>query len=88
MEPSKSGAEPAGSSPLDDAVVQYNARLGIGFFLVYLAVYAAFVLLCTFKLEFMSQPWIGGVNVAVWYGFGLIIAAFVMAAAYLVLCKR
>jgi len=87
MESSKSGEGPIGHSPLESEVVKYNAKLGMVFFLIYLAVYAAFVLLCTFKLDAMSETW-DGVNVAIWYGFGLIGAAFVMAAAYLVMCKR
>jgi len=86
MEPIK---PPAGLPPEEDAaVVRYNARLGMLFFLIYLAIYASFVLLCTFSLDTMSRPWIGGVNIAIWYGFGLIIGAFVLASAFLVLCKK
>jgi len=70
------------------SVIRYNAKLGMTFFLIYLAIYAAFVLLCTFDLELMSKPWIGGVNLAIWYGFGLIAGAFILASAFLMLCKK
>ena len=86
MEPVK---PPAGPVPIEDrSVIRYNARLGMVFFLLYLSIYAIFVVLCTFKLDWMSHPWIGGVNVAIWYGFGLIASAFIMATAYLMLCKK
>ncbi len=78
-------------SPLpaeDHGVVRYSARIGIVFFLIYFVIYATFVGLCTFKLDWMSTVSVGGINYAVWYGFSLIIIAFVMAALYLQLCKR
>jgi len=70
------------------STIRYNAKLGMTFFLIYMAIYSAFVLLCTFKLDTMSQPWIGGVNLAIWYGFGLIAGAFILASAFLMLCKK
>jgi uncharacterized membrane protein (DUF485 family) len=70
------------------SIVSYNARLGLILFAIYCVIYAIFVGLCTFSLEFMSRPFIGGVNLAIWYGFGLIGAAFVMAAIYLYLCRE
>ncbi len=86
MEPSKPST---GSPPAEDrSVIRYNARLGMLFFLIYLVIYASFVLLCTFRLDLMSRPWIGGVNVAIWYGFALIGGAFVLASAFLMLCKK
>ena len=70
------------------STISYNARLGLILFAIYCIIYGVFVGLCTFSLEFMSQPLIGGVNLAIWYGFGLIAAAFVMAALYLYLCRE
>ena len=63
-----------------------NARLGIVMFFIYCAVYAGFVGLCAFSLRTMERP-VLGVNLAVFYGFGLIGFAFVLAMIYTFLCK-
>jgi uncharacterized membrane protein (DUF485 family) len=63
-----------------------NARLGLLMFFIYCAVYAGFVGLCAFSLKTMERP-ILGVNLAVFYGFGLIGFAFVLALIYTFLCK-
>ena len=55
-----------------------NARLGLKLFAVYLALYGGFVLLNAFSAETMESTPFAGVNVAILYGFGLIIAAIVM----------
>jgi len=70
------------------AATSYNARLGIVLFLVYLALYATFVGLSAFDPQLMARPAVGGVNLAIVYGFGLIIAAFVLALGYMFLCRR
>jgi uncharacterized membrane protein (DUF485 family) len=59
----------------------------LALFAVYLVFYAGFVLLAAFSPATMERtPW-AGVNLAVWYGFGLIIAAFVLALVYGALCR-
>jgi uncharacterized membrane protein (DUF485 family) len=64
-----------------------NARYGLVLFVIYLAFYAGFVLLGTFALGWLAQrPW-AGVNMAIWYGFGLIAGAFAVALAYSWLCR-
>ena len=65
----------------------YNARLGLWLFALYLALYAAFVYLSAFRNDLMARPVLGGVNLAIVYGFGLIFAAFVLAVVYMLLCK-
>jgi len=65
---------------------QRNRRLGLVLFCVYLGLYAGFVLLSAFRPDVCDAPALGGVNVAVMYGFALIIAAFVLALVYGVLC--
>lgn len=67
---------------------QRNARLGIGLFLLYLALYAGFVLLAAFAPHVMERSPAAGVNLAVWYGFGLIVAAIALALIYGWLCNR
>ena len=64
-----------------------NARIGLILFAIYLVFYSGFVMLNAFSPETMRVTPIEGVNLAVLYGFALIIAAFVMAMLYGFLCK-
>jgi len=66
---------------------RYNARLGIVLFIIYLLIYAAFVAMSAFAPKLMAEPFIAGVNLAVVYGFTLIVLALVMALIYMALCK-
>jgi uncharacterized membrane protein (DUF485 family) len=59
-----------------------NSRLGLVFFAVYLLVYCGFVLLAAFSPETMERTPLAGVNLAIWYGFGLIVAAILLALIY------
>ena len=67
---------------------RYNARLGIVLFIFYLLIYAGFVALSAFAPSVMAKPVLGGVNLAVVYGFALIGLAFVMAIVYAIACRR
>ena len=67
--------------------MKYNARLGMVLFIVYLLLYIGFVLINAFKPSVMEETPIAGVNVAILYGFSLIIAALVLALVYGALCK-
>ncbi len=69
------------------AVAARNARYGLVLFLLYLTVYAGFVLLNAFGAEWMRRE-VGGVNMAVLYGLVLIVAAFALALVYAWLCRR
>ena len=63
-------------------MVPRTSRLGLTLFGVYLLLYGGFVLLNTFVPAAMeATPW-AGINVAVLYGFGLIVAAIVLALIY------
>lgn len=64
-----------------------NARIGIVLFAVYLLLYGGFVFLNAFAADVMERTPIAGVNLAILYGFGLIIAALVLALVYGFLCK-
>ena len=46
-------------------------RLGLSLFAVYLVLYGGFVLLAAFSPEWMERTPLAGVNLAIWYGFGL-----------------
>ncbi len=63
------------------------ARTGLVLLIFYLVFYCGFVLLNTFKPEVMDAVPAAGVNLAVWYGFGLIGLALVLALAYMWLCR-
>jgi uncharacterized membrane protein (DUF485 family) len=58
--------------------------LGLKLFGLYLAAYGAFVGLNAFWPDVMRTPAVAGVNLAVVYGFGLILGAFVLAVIYAV----
>ncbi|MBT4865721.1 MAG: DUF485 domain-containing protein [Planctomycetaceae bacterium] len=64
-----------------------NARIGFMLFGVYLLLYGGFVLLNAFAPETMEATPIEGVNLAIIYGFGLIVAALVLALIYGFVCK-
>ena len=70
------------------SVVAYNTRLGLILFFVYLAFYAGFMALSAFAPLQTRQPFLGGINLGISYGFALIVAALVMAAVYLILCRK
>ena len=65
-----------------------NARIGLILFGVYCLFYGGFVVLNAFSPGTMEQTPIAGVNLAILYGFALIIVAFVLALLYGVLCRQ
>lgn len=65
----------------------YNARVGLVLFIIYLVLYGGFVLLNAFATETMEWTPVAGVNLAILYGFGLIVAALLLAVLYGLLCK-
>jgi uncharacterized membrane protein (DUF485 family) len=64
-----------------------NARIGLVLFVVYLLLYGGFMALNAFWPETMEREPIEGVNLAIVYGFGLIVAALVMALVYGLACR-
>ena len=72
----------------DAGVVAHNTRMGVILFVVYVAFYGGFMALSAFWPEVMSQPFLGGVNLAVVYGFALIVAALVLALIYMKVCRK
>ena len=63
-----------------------NSRIGFVLFCVYLLLYGGFVLLNAFSPNTMEITPVAGINLAILYGFGLILAAFVLAMLYGFLC--
>ena len=70
-----------------ESTLTRSARIGLVLFTVYLAMYGGFVFLNAFSPQTMETTPIAGVNLAILYGFGLIIAALVMALLYGWLCR-
>ena len=64
-----------------------NARVGLILFGIYLVLYGGFVLLNAFSPTTMEATPIAGVNLAILYGFGLILAAIVLSLIYGFLCR-
>ena len=77
--------EPASQSGHDPASA-YKVRLGAWMFLVYALIYAAFVVINLVAPQAMAAIGLGGLNLAVVYGFGLIILALILAVIYNQLC--
>lgn len=68
-------------------VERYNARLGMGLFLIYLLFYGAFVVINAAWPQWMDVVVWSGLNLAVVYGLSLIVGAFILALVYALLCK-
>lgn len=66
---------------------RFNTRLGLILFAFYSLLYLGFVLISALATDLMEITVIAGLNLAIVYGFGLIIAALVLALAYGLLCK-
>jgi len=78
--------EPAASKGGEDFAASYKMRAGICLFIVYSLVFAGFVALNTFTPSVMGVIVLFGLNLAVIYGFFLIIIAIVMGLIYNMLC--
>lgn len=88
---SPSPADPAAPAvrAAHDAHVSPNAGLGMGMFILYLLLYLGFMGIAVYDYELFGivSPGLGGVNVAIVYGLGLIVAALILALIYMLLCK-
>jgi uncharacterized membrane protein (DUF485 family) len=72
----------------DAAVVAHNTRMGVILFIVYVVFYGGFMALSAFSPDTMRQPFLGGANLAVVYGFALIVVALVLALIYMKVCRK
>jgi uncharacterized membrane protein (DUF485 family) len=69
-------------------LVTRNTRLGLVLFTLYCLLYGGFIGMSLFAPGLMKSQPFGGVNLAILYGFALIVAALVLAVIYLVLAGR
>ena len=79
--------KPAADSSQDHAI-KYKRRIGTYMFLLYSLVYAGFVVINIVKPVLMEKIIFGGLNMAVVYGFGLIIFALFLALIYNSMCTK
>lgn len=66
---------------------QFNTRLGLILFFVYLVLYLVFVFANAFAAGAMETKVLLGLNLAVVYGFALIVMAFVLSLIYGLMCR-
>src|SRR5687768_861683 len=79
--------EPAAPTA-DDSAASYKSRLGVWMFLFYSILYAGFVAVNLIWPLLMEKVVFMGLNVAVVYGFGLIVVALIQALIYDLMCRR
>ena len=77
----------ADSMAIDNAAT-YKSRLGVKLFIFYTLIYSGFVIIGLTKPELMGLKLIGGQNIAIIYGFGLIVLAIVMGFIYNYFCTK
>ena len=80
--------KPAESPIEKDHAIAYKTRLGVKMFLAYALVYVGFVMINIIKPVLMENEIIFGLNLAVVYGFGLIILSLIMALIYNYFCVK
>lgn len=79
--------EPAQKSGKDPATA-YKSRIGNRMFLVYALIYAGFVAINITRPKLMEAEVVWGLNLAVVYGFFLIVFALVLALVYNHMCGK
>ena len=79
--------EPAAKVGKDPAFA-YKRQLGVIMFIIYGAIYAGFVVVNVVIPQHMGDLVFAGLNIAVVYGFGLIVLALILALFYNRACSR
>ncbi|GEM_PF-244706 len=70
-----------------DTSAKYKSKIGIYMFILYTLIYSIFVIINSLSPKLMGIP-LYGLNVAIVYGFGLIVFALFLAVIYNALCTR
>jgi uncharacterized membrane protein (DUF485 family) len=71
-----------------DLSIPKKTKLGVIFFLIYLAIYTGFVVIGTLFADVLGGRVFANLNLAVIYGMGLIILAAIMGLFYNFFCTR
>lgn len=69
------------------ALDKKKARLGVVMFVIYTVVYAGFIVINVWDNQLMRVS-VGDLNVAIVYGFSLIVLAFILALIYNRICTN
>ena len=72
----------------EDHASSYKTKLGFVLFIVYALIYGGFVAISLYDVTIMEQVLFCGLNLAVVYGFGLIVFALLLALVYSGMCSR
>jgi uncharacterized membrane protein (DUF485 family) len=79
--------EPAPVSVIDEAAA-YKKRLGLWMLAIYGVIYVVFIAINVIRPRIMGTIVLAGLNLAIVYGFALIVIAFVLAITYNWACTR
>lgn len=71
----------------EDKSENYKTKLGLIMFAIYFVIYMAFILISVLSPRTMGID-VGSLNLAIVYGFGLIIIAIIQAVIYNIMCSR
>lgn len=71
-----------------DHAAQKKAKLGVLLFFIYTFIYVGFVAIGLTNPKLMGIETLGGQNLAIVYGFGLIFLAIIMGFIYNYLCTK
>ena len=80
--------EPAQVEHRADEAAAYKQRLGLINLAVYTVIYLAFIIINVAWPKTMGTIVVGGLNLAIIYGFALIVIALILALAYNWACTR
>jgi uncharacterized membrane protein (DUF485 family) len=78
---------PAAKLETDHAAAK-KAKLGIKLFIFYILIYSGFVVIGLVDPDLMGLHVLGKQNLAIVYGFGLIVLAIIMGFIYNAICTR
>ena len=71
----------------EDKSEGFKTKLGLWMVVFFIVIYLAFILICVISPQIMAND-VGGINVAVTYGFLIIVIAIIQALIYNVICSR
>jgi len=71
-----------------DNSAERKSKLGVKLFLIYALIYAGFVFIGVSKPDLMGVRVFFGLNLAIVYGFGLIVLAIIMGFLYNLACSK
>ena len=72
---------------VEDKASNIKTRIGLWMFLLYTLVYAGFIVI-TVTVPDLMETNIGQINLAIFYGLGLIVFALILALIYNHLCSK